>query len=128
VATAEAELGSTTALQVQTQTLDSLGLLDVGFLKIDVEGHELSVLRGADKTIASNRPIVLIESEARHARGAPANVIDLMRDRHGYQRAAFVRRWKTVDLEEFDLQRDQLRLLPDFADPDYVSNFVFWPS
>ena len=127
-AQAEAELGATTELPVQMQTLDSLGLLDVGFLKIDVEGHELAVLRGANETIAKNRPVVFMESEARHADGAPANVIELMRDRHGYKRAAFVRRWKIVDLEEFDLQRDQLGLLPDFANPGYVSNFVFWPS
>lgn len=125
---AQPELGTTKELPVKTLTLDSFGLLDVGFLKIDVEGHELAVLRGADETIATNRPIVFIESEARHARGAPASVIELMRDRHGYRRAAFVRRWKIVDLEEFDLQRDQLRFLPNWANPDYVSNFVFWPS
>jgi len=125
---AETELGATTELSVQIQTLDSFGLPDVGFLKIDVEGHELAVLHGAYETIATNRPIVFIESEARHAHGAPANVIELMRDRHGYTRVAFVRRWKTVDLEEFDLQRDQLGLLPDYFNPNYVSNFVFWPS
>jgi hypothetical protein len=116
------------AHSVKTRTLDSFELLDVGFLKINVEGQELSVLRGADETIAATRPVVFIESEARHAHGAPANVIELMRDRYGYRKAAFVRRWKIVDLEEFDLQRDQLRLLPDYANPDYVSNFVFWPS
>jgi FkbM family methyltransferase len=127
-AAAEAELGATTEMSVQTQTLDSFGLVDVGFLKIDVEGHELAVLRGASATIAANRPIVFIESEARHADGAPANVIEMMRDGFGYRRAAFVRRWNIVDLGEFDLQRDQLRLLPDYANPDYVSNFVFWPS
>jgi FkbM family methyltransferase len=125
---AQVELGATTKLSVKTLTLDSFRLPDVGFLKIDVEGHELAVLRGADDTIATSRPVVFIECEARHAQGAPGNVIELMRDRHGYKRAAFVRRWKIVDLGEFDLQRDQLGLLPDFANPDYVSNFVFWPS
>jgi len=125
---AQVELGATTERPVKTLTLDSFGLVDVGFLKIDVEGHELAVLRGADETITASRPIVFIESEARHAHGAPANVIEMMRDHFGYVRAAFVRGWKLVDLEEFDLQRDQLRLLPDCTNPDYVSNFVFWPS
>lgn len=125
---AQVELGPTTELSVKTLTLDSFRLPDVGFLKIDVEGHELAVLRGADQTIATSRPVVFIECEARHAHGAPGNVIELMRDHHGYKRAAFVRRWKIVDLGEFDLQRDQLGILPDFANPDYVSNFVFWPS
>lgn len=118
----EAELG------VQTRTLDSLGLDDVGFLKIDVEGHELAVLRGAEATITRCRPIVFVESEARHATGAPANVIELLLGRHGYRRAAFVRRWSTVEIGSFDLRRDQLDLLPDYFHPDYVGNFVFWPD
>ncbi|HZY73059.1 MAG TPA: FkbM family methyltransferase [Edaphobacter sp.] len=33
----------------------------VDFMKIDVEGHEQSVLRGASKTIASDQPVLFIE-------------------------------------------------------------------
>lgn len=124
---AEAELGANTALGVVTRTLDSYNLTDVGFLKIDAEGHELAVLRGANDTILGSRPVVFVESEARHASGAPANVIELLLGHHGYRRAAFVRRWELVDIAEFDVRRDQLALLPDFMDPGYVSNFVFWP-
>jgi hypothetical protein len=50
-----------------------------------------------------------------------------MQEHHGYPRAAFVRWWKTVDLDGFDLQRDQLAILPDYGNPNYVSDFVFWP-
>jgi FkbM family methyltransferase len=126
-AAAESELGPRTKLRVQVRTLDSYDLQDVGFLKIDAEGHEVAVLRGAEETITSNRPVVFIESEARHAAGAPANVIELMQVRYGYRRAAYVCRWELVDIEKFDVERDQLALLPDFIDPGYVSNFVFWP-
>lgn len=126
-AAAEAQLGVSTSLGVQTRTLDSYNLIDVGFLKIDAEGHELAVLRGANETIMGSRPVVFVESEARHAPGAPANVIELMLDRYGYGRAAFVRRWELVDIEKFDVERDQLALLPNFMNPAYVSNFVFWP-
>jgi len=126
-ALAESELGARATLQVALRTLDSFRLADVGFLKIDAEGHELAVLDGARETITASRPVVFVESEARHAPGAPANILELMRERHRYRRAAFVRRWALVDIEEFDLHRDQLGLLPDFMDPAYVSNFVFWP-
>ena len=126
-AAAEADLGARTELGIQTLTLDSFNLADLGFLKIDAEGHELAVLRGANETIARSRPVVFIESEARHAHGAPTSVIELMLGRYGYSRAAFVRRWALVEIENFDVDRDQLRLLPDFMDPAYVSNFVFWP-
>jgi FkbM family methyltransferase len=42
-------------------TLDSFNLLDVDFVKIDVEGHELEVLKGGAQTLALCRPIVLVE-------------------------------------------------------------------
>lgn len=126
-AAAESELGPSTVMGVGLRTLDSFNLGDVGFLKVDAEGHELAVLRGASETIATSRPIVFVESEARHASGAPANVIELMLNRYGYERSAFVSKWALVDIERFDLERHQLRLLPNFMDPAYVSNFVFWP-
>lgn len=43
--------------------------LDVGtwpapcFMKIDVEGHELEVLRGAENLIRKNRPVMMIEEK-----------------------------------------------------------------
>jgi FkbM family methyltransferase len=53
-------------LLVNTTQLDDLHLEDVGFIKIDVEGHELSVLEGAREMFAANRPVCLIECRARN--------------------------------------------------------------
>jgi len=52
---------ATRALDVPVRTLDSYGLDDVGFMKIDVEGHELAVLRGARATLERCRPHLLLE-------------------------------------------------------------------
>jgi FkbM family methyltransferase len=41
--------------------LDDFDLKDVGLIKIDVEGHELAVLRGAVKTLERDRPSLIIE-------------------------------------------------------------------
>jgi len=41
--------------------LDDFDIRDVGIVKIDVEGHELAVLRGALKTITRDRPSLVIE-------------------------------------------------------------------
>ena len=46
---------------VEARTLDSFGFRDVSVIKIDVEGHELAVLRGATETILAQRPALLIE-------------------------------------------------------------------
>src|SRR5690606_8392324 len=54
-----------TPVQVPLTTIDALELDDVAFVKIDVEGHELAVLDGAEKTLTAQQPPVLIEVEAR---------------------------------------------------------------
>lgn len=53
--------------------LDDLGLDDVGFVKLDVEGHELEVLEGGIETFRRSRPRLLVECDT--ALGArPADV------------------------------------------------------
>lgn len=47
--------------QVKIARLDDFEITDIGFVKMDVEGHEVEVLKGAAATIARSRPIVLIE-------------------------------------------------------------------
>lgn len=54
------ELGS---YPVPVKTLDSYNTKSVGFIKIDVEGWEEEVLKGAVNTIKENRPIMYIEDD-----------------------------------------------------------------
>jgi len=53
------------ALHVSCVTLDELGLRDVDFIKIDVDGSELAVLRGATGLLARDRPALFVELESR---------------------------------------------------------------
>jgi FkbM family methyltransferase len=46
---------------VEVRTLDGFSLVDVRFIKADVEGSEREVLDGARATIARDRPILLLE-------------------------------------------------------------------
>jgi FkbM family methyltransferase len=48
-------------ITVPAITLDSLNLTNVDIIKIDVEGHELSVVYGAEQTIKNNKPLIVIE-------------------------------------------------------------------
>ena len=43
------------------ETLDTYEFYNVSVIKIDVEGHELEVLKGAKSTIEKNRPVIVIE-------------------------------------------------------------------
>jgi FkbM family methyltransferase len=50
-------------LQIMTCAIDSLGLAGpVRVLKIDAEGHDAVVVRGARNLIAANRPTIVMES------------------------------------------------------------------
>ena len=49
-------------IEVPVITIDSLGI-DCGFMKIDVEGYEIEVLRGAMETILRCRPVLYIEDD-----------------------------------------------------------------
>ena len=46
---------------IQLCTLDSHALLDVDFVKIDVDGYEDRVLMGAQNTIRTHKPVINIE-------------------------------------------------------------------
>ncbi|MCI0707131.1 MAG: FkbM family methyltransferase [Ignavibacteriae bacterium] len=48
-------------VKVAVSTLDSFDLPTLGLVKIDVEGYELAVLRGAHDTITRDRPILMTE-------------------------------------------------------------------
>ncbi|MBL6689637.1 MAG: FkbM family methyltransferase [Pseudomonadales bacterium] len=52
--------------RVKTMTLDSLELRGCTLIKIDVEGHELSMLNGAREFFQENRPTCLIEIREHH--------------------------------------------------------------
>jgi FkbM family methyltransferase len=51
---------------IRLSKLDELGLMDVDFLKVDCEGYEVFVLRGAQETIERCRPVVIVEQKPKH--------------------------------------------------------------
>ncbi|KPI14781.1 methyltransferase FkbM family [Actinobacteria bacterium OK074] len=66
------------ALKVACVALDGLGLHDVGFMKIDTDGNELPVLRGAKDILTRDRPALFVELESRIQPIAP--VVDHLAD------------------------------------------------
>lgn len=114
---------------VPTTTLDALATSPVGFVKVDVEGHEFAVLDGAARLLAEDRPIWLIESEARHADGAPFVLFERMRA-VGYA-GFFARRGAMHPVSAFDLSLQDMAKLEGYTrrdHADYVNNFLFIPQ
>lgn len=55
---------------VQVMSVDQLGTPSVGLMKIDVEGMELDVLKGAGQAIAKFRPVLYVENDRREKSAA----------------------------------------------------------
>jgi FkbM family methyltransferase len=47
---------------IKSFKLDNLEINDLDFIKLDCEGFELMVLKGSEKTIKNNKPIIVIET------------------------------------------------------------------
>ncbi|TBE54465.1 FkbM family methyltransferase [Rhizobium ruizarguesonis] len=68
---------------VRARTLDSFRLKGVDLIKIDVEGFEVPVISGGEKTLKRDRPAVIVEqkpngSAERYGRGT-TDAVDLLR-------------------------------------------------
>lgn len=121
-----------TSLRIPKMRLDDYELGEVGFIKIDVEGHELAVLRGAQKTIRASMPNLLVEIEERHHTGTIEDVSTFLTGL-GYE-GFFLLDGEILSLTRFDKSVHQ-----DPANVGswkegwerhnvYVNNFFFLPA
>lgn len=119
-----------------TVRLDDCDLDNVGFIKIDVEGHELSVLRGAEKLIEAQQPNLMVEVEGHEDRDDLLDsVIGFFADRSYRCEYLLHGSWHPVE----DLDRRATRVMAEKVAKNgivtntllyarhYVHNFVFKP-
>ncbi|MER6124728.1 FkbM family methyltransferase [Streptomyces sp. NPDC001795] len=123
------------AMEVPCVTLDGLGLHDVGFIKIDVDGNELAVLRGARGILRRDRPALFVELESRIQPIAP--VVEFLADL-GY--AGWVlpsRSWLPLNQRILEAHQARasyvvthglLRRVLPFRGPRYVNSVLFLPD
>jgi len=121
-------------VHIRTEPLDRIYSGELGFMKVDVEGHEEAVLEGARETIGRWQPRLQVELEESIAPGSIARVAELLRGL-GY-RGYFIFRHQLKPIEQFDRQIMQNPAnYPDLkAGLDqrerfgrYIYNFLFFP-
>jgi FkbM family methyltransferase len=120
--------------EVPMDRLDNVYGGDVGFIKIDVEGHEQAVLDGAIDTIRRCLPRVQVEIDERLAPGELARANAFFAEL-GY-RGFFVCNGRVEGIERFSIadMQDPANL-PDLKAPlkarlrfeRYIYNFIFLP-
>jgi len=121
-------------VEVERTTLDELELTDVRFVKLDIEGHELPALRGAERTVRRDRPLLLIEVEERIQPAAP--LVDLLAE-WGYRGYVLPER-EWIPLADFDLATHQRQAIARveqsfvrrvlWSKPRYVNSVLFRPE
>ncbi|MEA2768882.1 MAG: hypothetical protein QOD93_1844 [Acetobacteraceae bacterium] len=112
------------SIMAQTRRLDDLGFADIGFIKIDVEGHELAVIAGAMDTLRRDRPNLIVEMEERHTQRPIADMLAQICDL-GYEAYA-LRRGLLCRASRIDLVRHHTQAL--VGHPDYIFNWIFLPT
>jgi FkbM family methyltransferase len=119
-------------LVVKMETFDDEfgNLDDIDFVKMDIEGSELSALQGGMRTLERQMPLVLIEAE-KHCGESAVRIFEML-EGIGYATYYFRDNKLTrTDRGILDKMADYLhsgKIPADyrrFRDPNYVYNFVF---
>jgi FkbM family methyltransferase len=117
------------AFDVPIKCLDDRGHHNVGFVKIDVEGHEETVIDGAIRLISQQHPVLIIEIEQKHHPNQDISVIFSKILALGYE-GFFLFDGQLRSLSEFS--KDKYQDVDNYQGLDslgktYVCNFIFKP-
>jgi len=96
----------------------------INVIKVDVEGLELQVFRGAERILRESAPLLVFECENRHLEeGSVSDVLRFLRER-GYD-GAFVQRGRLAPVGRFDPAVHQREVGERFFKAkDYCNNFI----
>jgi len=111
---------------VNVNTVDSYDFDDVDLIKIDVEGHEKSVIEGAHKTIKKTMPILIVEIEQRHIKQEIDEIFQSILN-YNYN-GFFIQNGSLISLNEFSYDLNQKPYLENELAAEYVNNFIFIPN
>ena len=108
-------------INIQCRKLDCLNLNNIGLIKIDVEGFEIEVLKGARETILKNRPVMIIENEAVHINDTN-QLFSIMADL-GYEKYICSSKGELEKIVSFSVEENQKN--SDYKNIKYIQNHIF---
>ena len=119
---------------VKVTTLDAYAAdhikTTVRVIKIDVEGHELAVVKGALGLIKRDKPLLIIECEGRHLpEGQSVAMFIAFIASLGYTASLAMPGYGELPAQEFDANKHQNQVGDRFWDAkNYYNNFIFRPN
>ncbi len=101
------------SFDIKSKQLDKFNFTNrISFIKIDVEGHEAEVIKGSEKTIKNNKPILLIEIEEQYTQ---KKVVDTLR---------YI---NSLGYNSFYFKNNKLNSTKTLNDLNSFNNFIFKP-
>ena len=115
-------------IDVRLARLDDEGIRNIGFIKIDAEGHERRILMGARSVLLEQRPTLQVEIKEESAPGGIGATVALL-EQHGYD-AWYFHGGRLLPFSKFDarlLQNPAMMSDDGWSRGPYVDNFLFFP-
>lgn len=112
--------------EVKTDTLDNFIAeknIHPDLIKIDVEGHELSVLKGAESFINKHHPTLIIEIEQRHHKDINIESVFESFKQKGYNCYYYSK--KQSQLFPYNNKTHLTNTKEYFGKIDYINNYIF---
>ena len=101
------------SFNIQSKKIDEIDFENlISFIKIDVEGHELEVIKGAEKIIKKNFPNLLVEIEKKHINKDVNSTINYV---------------NSLGYNSFCYDNDILINTTQIKNLDLFNNFIFLP-
>lgn len=102
------------SFDVQTKKLDNFNFSNkISFIKIDVEGHETEVIRGSEKIIQNNKPILLVEIEEQYSQKKSKDTLNYI---------------NSLGYNSFFFYDNKLNSTNNLNDLNSFHNFIFKPK
>ena len=105
---------------VEVKKLDDYNFKKISLIKIDVEGHELEVLKGSINTIKKNLPSFLVEIEERHKKDNIKKVLNFFLKMN--YKGFFIVNTKILNISKLDIRKYQNL---NNKNNIYINNFFF---